>query len=299
MSLYQSIRQKGLYDSKNEHDACGIGFYANMDNKRSRDIVLKSLEMLERLDHRGGIGSDGVTGDGAGIMTEIPHALFKAELSVSLPEFGQYSAGMYLIDSDASLELFKTIVEETVNDSGQDVLAFRHVPVDEQAIAENVRETMPQFMQVITDCHDALDLYYMRKMIEQNLDDENVGHYVTSFSNETIVYKGWLRSEQIRTFYLDLSDDRYVSKFGSVHSRFSTNTFPSWARAHPNRLLMHNGEINTIKGNINWMKARTKQWLTDVYGEKGEKIISIIDEAGSDSALVDNVMEFMSLVMPP
>ncbi|WP_020007335.1 glutamate synthase large subunit [Salinicoccus albus] len=299
MSLYQSIRQKGLYDSKNEHDACGIGFYANMDNKRSRDIVLKSLEMLERLDHRGGIGSDGVTGDGAGIMTEIPHALFKAELSVSLPEFGQYSAGMYLIDSDASLELFKTIVEETVNDSGQDVLAFRHVPVDEQAIAENVRETMPQFMQVLTDCHDALDLYYMRKMIEQNLDDENVGHYVTSFSNETIVYKGWLRSEQIRTFYLDLSDDRYVSKFGSVHSRFSTNTFPSWARAHPNRLLMHNGEINTIKGNINWMKARTKQWLTDVYGEKGEKIISIIDEAGSDSALVDNVMEFMSLVMPP
>src|SRR5699024_9215304 len=121
------------------------------------------------------------------------------------------------------------------------------------------------------------DLYYMRKMIEQNLDDENVGHYVTSFSNETIVYKGWLRSEQIRTFYLDLSDDRYVSKFGSVHSRFSTNTFPSWARAHPNRLLMHNGEINTIKGNINWMKARTKQWLTDVYVEKGEKIISIIN----------------------
>ncbi len=147
-----------------------------------------------------------------------------------------------------------------------------------------------QFLQVITDCSDALDLYFMRKMIEQALEAADVEHYVASFSNETIVYKGWLRSDQIRQFYMD---------FGSVHSRFSTNTFPSWARAHPNRLLMHNGEINTIKGNSNWMKARTKQWLVDTFGEKGKRVEAIIDESGSDSAIVDNVMEFLSLSMPP
>lgn len=298
MSLYQSIRRKGLYDSKNEHDACGIGFYANMDNKRSHHIVVKSLEMLERLDHRGGIGSDGVTGDGAGIMTEIPHDLLKDEYP-DLPDFGAYSVGMYLIDAEASLELFKSIVEETIDEEGQKLIAFRDVPVNVDAIASHVQETMPQFVQVITDVSEPLALYYMRKMIEQNLEARHVGHYNASFSNETIVYKGWLRAGQIKMFYVDLKDERYVTKFGSVHSRFSTNTFPSWARAHPNRLLMHNGEINTIKGNANWMKARTKQWLVDTYGEKGRKIESIIDEDGSDSAMVDNVMEFMSLVMTP
>ncbi len=298
MSLYQSIKQKGLYDSKNEHDACGIGFYANMDNRRSHGIVVKSLEMLERLDHRGGIGSDGVTGDGAGIMTEIPHGLLKDEYP-ELPDFGAYSVGMYLIDAEASLELFKSIVESTIDEEGQELIAFRDVPVNVEAIASHVQETMPQFVQVITDCCEPLDLYYMRKMIEQRLEAKHVEHYAASFSNETIVYKGWLRAGQIRMFYVDLKDERYVSKFGSVHSRFSTNTFPSWARAHPNRLLMHNGEINTIKGNANWMKARTKQWLTDTFGEKGKKIKSIIDEDGSDSAMVDNVMEFMSLVMTP
>ncbi|WP_411842739.1 glutamate synthase large subunit [Salinicoccus sp. HZC-1] len=298
MSLYQSIKQKGLYDSKNEHDACGIGFYANMDNKRSHKIVVKSLEMLERLDHRGGVGSDGVTGDGAGIMTEIPHDLLKDEFS-GLPDFGEYSVGMYLIDAEASLKTFKSIVEETVNEEGGRLIAFRDVPINVDAIASHVRETMPQFVQVITDVSEPLDLYYMRKMIEQKLEAGHVEHYVASFSNETIVYKGWLRAGQIKMFYVDLKDERYVTKFGSVHSRFSTNTFPSWARAHPNRLLMHNGEINTIKGNANWMKARTKQWLVDTFGERGRKIESIIDEDGSDSAMVDNVMEFMSLVMTP
>ncbi|MFC3418937.1 glutamate synthase large subunit [Salinicoccus hispanicus] len=298
MSLYQPIKQKGLYHHMDEHDACGIGFYANMDNIRSHGIVIKSLEMLERLDHRGGVGNDGVTGDGAGIMTEIPHALLQEELQ-GLPEFGQYSVGMYLIDTEASLETFKKVVEETVAAEGQHVIAFRPLPVNDDVLADNVRETVPQFMQVVTDCHTALDLYYMRKMIEQNLEAADVGHYVASFSSETIVYKGWLRAGQIKQFYLDLNDSRYVSKFGSVHSRFSTNTFPSWARAHPNRLLMHNGEINTIKGNMNWMKARTKQWLVDTFGEKGRKIEAIIDESGSDSAIVDNVMEFMSLTMSP
>jgi len=298
MSLYQSITQKGLYDSKNEHDACGIGFYANMDNRRSHHIVRKSLEMLERLDHRGGIGSDGVTGDGAGIMTEIPHDLLKEEYP-ELPRFGEYSVGMYLIDADASIESFKEVVQNTVDEEGHGLIAFREVPVNVDAIASHVQQTMPQFIQVITDTSGALDLYYMRKMIEQNLESADVGHYVASFSSETIVYKGWLRAGQIKMFYVDLKDERYVSKFGSVHSRFSTNTFPSWARAHPNRLLMHNGEINTIKGNANWMKARTKQWLTDTFGEKGGKIESIIDMDGSDSAMVDNVLEFMSLVMTP
>ncbi|SDL07869.1 glutamate synthase large subunit [Lacicoccus qingdaonensis] len=298
MSLYQNIDQYGLYDSKNERDACGIGFYANMDNLRTHDIVLKSLEMLTRLDHRGGIGADGMTGDGAGIMTEIPHDLLKEEYS-ELPEFSRYSVGMYMLESGASLDEFKMIVEETINTENEELIAFRKVPVDESAIAEHVKQTMPYFIQVITKCHDPLDLYYLRKMIEQNLNADMVEHYVSSFSNETIVYKGWLRAEQIKDFYIDLNNPDYISKFGMVHSRFSTNTFPSWARAHPNRLLMHNGEINTIKGNASWMQARTNQWLKDVYGKKGEKISEIIDGDGSDSAMVDNVLEFMSLVMPP
>lgn len=230
MSLYQPIEQEGLYHFMNEHDACGIGFYANMDNVRSHGIVIKSLEMLERLDHRGGVGADGITGDGAGIMTEIPHALLQEEVE-ELPEFGRYSVGMYLIDSQASLETFREVVQQTVEAEGFNVITFRELPIDEGALADNVRETLPQFMQVITDCSDALDLYFIRKMIEQALEAADVEHYVASFSNETIVYKGWLRSDQIRQFYVDLSDPRYVSKFGSVHSRFSTNTFPSWARA--------------------------------------------------------------------
>ncbi|WP_462421178.1 glutamate synthase large subunit [Salinicoccus sp. Marseille-QA3877] len=298
MVLYQKVKKHGLYDSKNEHDACGIGFYANMDNLRSHDIVLESLEMLIRLDHRGGIGADGMTGDGAGIMTEIPHDLLKEEYT-ELPEFSRYSVGMYMLDSESSLDDFKTIVKDTINIEGEKLIAFRAVPVDETAIADHVKRTRPNFIQVITSCHDSLDLYYLRKMIEQNLNEKMVRHYVSSFSNETIVYKGWLRAEQIKSFYVDLRNPEYVSKFGMVHSRFSTNTFPSWARAHPNRLLMHNGEINTIKGNAYWMRARTNQWLKDVYGKRGEKVADIIDGEGSDSAMVDNVLEFMSLVMPP
>ena len=298
MSLFQKVKKHGLYDAGNEHDACGIGFYANMDNRRSHDIVLKSLEMLVRLDHRGGIGSDGMTGDGAGIMTEIPHDLLKEEYP-GLPDFSRYSVGMYMLDHGASSDEFKATVRDTIAEEGHELIAFRDVPVDDTAVADIVRKDLPQFIQVITGCHEPLDLYYLRKMIEQNLNERLVEHYVSSFSNETIVYKGWLRAEQIKTFYVDLSNPKFVSKFGSVHSRFSTNTFPSWARAHPNRLLMHNGEINTIKGNANWMRARTRQWLRDVYGEKGDKITEIIDESGSDSAMVDNVLEFLSLVMPP
>lgn len=299
MSVFQPIKQYGLYDYKNEHDACGIGFYANMDNVRSHDIVTQSLEMLERLDHRGGVGSDGITGDGAGIMTEIPHDLFVKSYDDSLPDFGKYSVGMYFIDQSASLDTFKEVAAREIESAGYELIGFRTPPTDRDALASHVEDTVPQFMQVFTDAYDKLDLFFIRKKIEQGLDKENIEHYVTSFSNETIVYKGWLRAAQIKAFYLDLSDERYVSKFGSVHSRFSTNTFPSWARAHPNRLLMHNGEINTIKGNMNWMKARTKDWLSETFGERGREIESIVDESGSDSAIVDNVLEFLSLSMPP
>ncbi|MFD2830611.1 glutamate synthase large subunit [Corticicoccus populi] len=299
MSVFQPIKQYGLYDYKNEHDACGIGFYANMDNVRSHNIVTKSLEMLERLDHRGGVGADGITGDGAGIMTEIPHNLFKEAYDSSLPDFGEYSVGMYFIDQHAPLDAFKKTAEKEITDAGYQLIGFRIPPTNNDALASHVEDTVPQFVQVFTDAHDPFDLYYIRKKIEQSLNAEDIEHYVTSFSNETIVYKGWLRASQIKEFYVDLSDERYVSKFGSVHSRFSTNTFPSWARAHPNRLLMHNGEINTIKGNVNWMKARTKNLLLDTFGERGREIEAIVDETGSDSAIVDNVLEFLSLSMSP
>lgn len=299
MSVYQPIKQYGLYDYKNEHDACGIGFYANMDNKRSHEVVTKSLEMLERLDHRGGVGADGVTGDGAGIMTEIPHELFVKSYHSGLPDFGKYSVGLYFIEQGCSMNIFKETVEREVKNAGYSVLGFRDLPTNDETLGLHVKESIPQFIQVFTDVYDKFDLYFVRKKIEQALNHADIEHYVSSFSNETIVYKGWLRAAQIKEFYTDLSDKRYTSKFGSVHSRFSTNTFPSWARAHPNRLLMHNGEINTIKGNVNWMKARTKELLTDTFGARGREIEDIVDESGSDSAIVDNVLEFLNLTMSP
>lgn len=293
----------GLYDSREEHDACGIGFYANMDNKRSHDIVEKSLEMLRRLDHRGGIGADGVTGDGAGIMTEVPYAYFSRHLDFDIPEEGQYAVGMFFTNEKIKGSQHEAQFNAHFEAEGLTVLGYREVPVDINAIAAHVAETMPYIQQVFVALNDTSHiertLFLARKQIENYANQQQLDLYFTSLSHRTIVYKGWLRSDQINGLFEDLNHEDFVSKLGLVHSRFSTNTFPSWKRAHPNRLLMHNGEINTIKGNVNWMRARQNELIATIFGEDKDKVKDIVDEDGSDSAIVDNALEFLSLAMEP
>ncbi|REH85780.1 glutamate synthase large subunit [Staphylococcus felis] len=293
----------GLYDEREEHDACGIGFYANMNNKRSHQIVEKSLEMLRRLDHRGGIGADGITGDGAGIMTEIPYAYFERVTSFNLPNEGEYAVGMIFSSETISGTGHEEEIATRFSNEGLHVEGYRSVPVDVGCLAPHVAKTMPVIQQVFvtnaTASHFDQALYLARKQIEKYSSEQGLTLYFASLSRRTIVYKGWLRSDQIQSLYIDLQQEDYVSKFGSVHSRFSTNTFPSWERAHPNRLLMHNGEINTIQGNVNWMRARQKKLVETLFGDDAYKVHDIVNQSGSDSAIVDNALEFLSLAMPP
>ncbi|UQW81338.1 glutamate synthase large subunit [Staphylococcus edaphicus] len=303
--MLKNREKLGLYDSREEHDACGIGFYANMDNKRSHDIVEKSLEMLRRLDHRGGIGADGVTGDGAGIMTEVPYAYFSRHLDFDIPEEGQYAVGMFFTNEKIKGSQHEAQFNAYFEAEGLTVLGYRAVPVDISAIATHVADTMPHIQQVFVALNDIRHtqiertLFLARKQIENYANQQQLDLYFTSLSHRTIVYKGWLRSDQIKALYQDLNHEDFISKLGLVHSRFSTNTFPSWKRAHPNRLLMHNGEINTIKGNVNWMRARQDALIETIFGEDKHKVAEIVDEDGSDSAIVDNALEFLSLAMEP
>lgn len=295
--------KEGLYDYREEHDACGIGFYANMDNKRSHDIIDKSLEMLRRLDHRGGVGADGITGDGAGIMTEIPFDFFQQLNDIELPGEGEYAVGLFFSQKRVIDSPHENIFNQYFEGEGFKILGYRDVPVNKQAIAEHVATTMPYIQQIFIDIrnvkHIEKQLYLARKQIEYYATSTDLELYFTSLSHKTIVYKGWLRSDQIKALYTDLSHLSYTSKLGLVHSRFSTNTFPSWKRAHPNRMLMHNGEINTIKGNVNWMRARQNKLIETLFGEDKHKVFQIVDEDGSDSAIVDNALEFLSLAMEP
>lgn len=186
---------------------------------------------------------------------------------------------------------------------GFNVIGYRDVPVDTNAIAKHVADTMPYIQQVFLDIRGVENvekqLYLARKQIERYGEEQSLELYFTSLSKRTIVYKGWLRSDQIKGLYLDLQNEDFQSKLGLVHSRFSTNTFPSWKRAHPNRMLMHNGEINTIKGNVNWMRARQNKLVETLFGDEKDKVHFIVDEDGSDSAIVDNALEFLSLAMEP
>ena len=295
--------KRGLYDYREEHDACGIGFYANMDNKRSHDIVDKSLEMLRRLDHRGGVGADGITGDGAGIMTEIPFDYFNKHVDFELPCEGEYAVGLFFSQKVIVNTRYQKMIDLLFRSEGLKVLGYREVPVNKEVLAQHVAKTMPYVYQIFVDITNHQDiekkLYLARKQIEHEAEQQGLELYFTSLSHKTIVYKGWLRSDQIKGLYLDLQHSDYQSKFGLVHSRFSTNTFPSWKRAHPNRMLMHNGEINTIQGNVNWMRARQRQLIQTLFPNDAHKICQIVDEDGSDSAIVDNALEFLTLAMEP
>ncbi|HET7658096.1 MAG TPA: glutamate synthase large subunit, partial [Bacillales bacterium] len=290
-----------------EHDACGVGFIANVKGKASHKTVQQGLTMLCRQEHRGGYGSDGESGDGAGIMLEIPHRFMNQAANFELPQPGKYAVGMVFLPVDSlKREICEQEFETIVRKEGQMVLGWRTVPVRNEEIGENARNHQPFIRQIFieqgADVKSRLDferkLYVIRKQVEKNLRDVVSDHetfYVASLSTKTIVYKGMLTPEQIDKFYVDLQDELFESAFSLVHSRFSTNTFPSWERAHPNRYLIHNGEINTLRGNMNWMDAREKMCKSEVFGEDLSSILPVIDAEGSDSAALDSVLEFLTL----
>lgn len=305
MNMRGLPERQGLYDPMYEHDACGIGFIANLKNKASHEMVSKGLQILCHLEHRGGQGSDPETGDGAGILTGIPHAFFKKScesLGFKLPAPGKYGVGMLFLPMEETLrQTYEQRLEEIIEKEGQKLLGWRTVPINEEKIGKTAKASQPFVRQVFIGAAGAgakdqlgfeRKLYVIRKQMEQAAGE---GFYAASMSSRTIVYKGLVTPEQLDQFYTDLQDPAYASTFSVVHSRFSTNTFPTWERAHPNRYLIHNGEINTLQGNINWMRAREQMFQSDAFGDDLQKVIPVIDLEGSDSAILDNCIEFFSL----
>jgi glutamate synthase domain-containing protein 2/glutamate synthase domain-containing protein 1/glutamate synthase domain-containing protein 3 len=301
--------RQGLYDPWFEHDACGVGFVVNIKGERSRDIIEKGLQILQNLTHRGACGCDPLTGDGAGMLVQLPHELLREacrELRIRLPEPGRYGAGMVFLPRDVRernfcLETFEKIIRE----EGQKFLGWRNVPVDENAPGPLARKGMPEIRQVFVAAGPGVKdaaalerkLYVIRKRVERAVRDSDLkdseSFYVSSLSARTIVYKGLLQPAQIPAFYGDLTDPRFVSALALVHQRFSTNTFPSWDRAHPYRFLAHNGEINTLRGNINWMHARESLFASPLFGDDIKKIVPVIDPRTSDSGMFDNALELL------
>ena len=304
------LEANGMYSSQFEKDACGMGFVVNIKGKKSHDIIDDGLRILERLEHRGGAGADKDTGDGAGILVQIPHEFFKREcevLGINLPAAGEYGVGMVFAHKYESLRNEqKRILEEVVREEGQVVLGWREVPVDGTKVGKEAAAIRPWMIQiligkgpdVINNKEFERKLYIIRKLAEKRIiplsKELSSDFYIASLSSKTIVYKGMLTPGQLRDFYLDLSDLDFTSALAMVHSRFSTNTFPSWARAHPNRFLVHNGEINTIRGNVNWINAREGKAESPLFPDI-KKVFPVVDDSGSDSAMFDNTLEFLHM----
>ena len=302
-------RRQGLYDPQHEKDSCGIGFVVNIKGKKSHDIVRKGLQVLENLTHRGAQGCDPCTGDGAGILLQIPHTFLKRvaeDAGLSLPDVGEYGVGQLFLPPDAkSRRLCEKLLTEILVEEGLRLLGWRDVPVKSDQIGVQARTTEP-FMRQIFIARDALNeaqferkLYVIRKLVEKAVAESAIQgrehFYISSLSANTIVYKGLLLPHQMAAYYQDLTDERMVSALALVHSRFSTNTFPTWPRAHPYRYVCHNGEINTLKGNVNWMKARQGRLHSELFGKDMEKLFPIVSEDQSDSACLDNALEFLLL----
>lgn len=301
-----SLIANGLYDPRFEHDSCGVGFVAKLDGNPTHKIVTDSISVLINLEHRGATGGDKSTGDGAGIMIQIPDKFFRKEVTnIKLPNIGDYAAGMVFLPVDKKIsDKCKEIVEKITIEEGCDVLGWRKVPVDNSIIGELARKTEPQIYQLFIHrgnvSRDAFErkLYVIRRLVEkevESLKEDASQFYIASLSTNRIVYKGLLSASQLTTYYPDLSDEDLVSSFGVVHQRYSTNTLPTWNLAQPFRFIAHNGEINTLSGNINRMRAREPLLKSDLFGDDIEKIKPIIVESGSDSAIFDNVLELLVL----
>jgi glutamate synthase (ferredoxin) len=310
---------QGLYDPATEHDSCGVGFVVDLKGRKSSDIVQKGLEVLLNLQHRGACGAEKATGDGAGILLQIPHKFLAAEClkkGFTLPEPGQYAAGMVFLPGDpASREACERLFEQAVREEGQELLGWRTVPTDSRSLGPTARSAQPVIRQIFVGYRDnggaatempALDdlnferkLYVIRRKVRHAVRRSEIPgrarFYIPSLSSRTIIYKGMLNPDQLREFYPDLASADVESALAMVHSRFSTNTFPNWSRAHPYRLIAHNGEINTLRGNVNWMHARESMFASKLFGEDLKKVIPVIDTDGSDSGQFDNVLELLML----
>ncbi|MBI2222180.1 MAG: glutamate synthase large subunit [Acidobacteria bacterium] len=308
---------QGLYHPRDEHDACGVGFVADIRGRRSHAIVERALELIRNLQHRGACGAEADTGDGAGILVQTPDRFLRRACrasGIALPPPGEYAAGLVFLPTNAaSGAAIVRLFEEVIAGEGQRVLGWREVPVDLQMAGPRAREAAPRFRQIFVGRGDrlqALDpaeaaarferkLYVIRKRVEHaagRLDlaeRDRARAYVCSLSSRTLIYKGMLTAEQLGPFFPDLADPDLESALALVHQRFSTNTFPSWPLAHPYRYVAHNGEINTLRGNINWMRAREALCASGLLGEDLRKILPIIVEGGSDTAIFDNVLELL------
>src|SRR6202158_5268040 len=302
--------EQGLYDPRNEHDACGIGFVVNIKGEQTHEIILKGLQILINLAHRGACGCDPETGDGAGILIQIPHEFFAREcnaLGFTLPPVGVYGVGMVFLPVEPSNRLLvEGILEKIAREEGLSVLGWRDTPVNAEAIGRIARASHPYIEQIFIRgaapmTQDELErkLYVVRRRAElevaaSDLPDKSF-FYIPSLSSRTIIYKGLLLAPQIADFYRELSDPDTMSALALVHQRFSTNTFPSWQLAHPYRYLCHNGALNTLRGNVNWMHAREKILASELFGDDLKKVFPVITPGGSDSASIDNAVELLTL----
>ncbi len=302
--------KQGLYDPQNEHDACGVGFIVNIKGKKSHDIVRNGIQILENLTHRGACGCDPETGDGAGILIQMPDAFFRREMAlkdITLPPEGDYGAGLvFLPPSLEDRNIIEQWTEHIIHEEGQKLIGWREVPHEPTKIGRVARSVMPAFKQLFIakgkkTSREDFDrkLYVIRKRLwhkvyTSTLSQKNF-YYFCSLNSKTLVYKGQLMSEQVDRFFPDLGDPALVSAIALIHSRYSTNTFPSWSLAHPYRLVAHNGEINTLRGNINWMHAREKQFISKAFGADLKKVLPIVVPHGSDTATFDNVLEMLVL----
>ncbi|MDA0183939.1 glutamate synthase large subunit [Solirubrobacter phytolaccae] len=292
----------GLYDPSYEHDACGVAMVAKLDGKPSHEAVERAIVALENLEHRGAAGADPNTGDGAGILLQLPDDFFRGTVKAELPPLGAYGVAMcFLPREEARRVEFEELLKRTVEDEGQRVIGWRDVPVDKDYVGITANLYAPYVKQLFVAASDELaadqdaferKLYVIRRVAELAAGPELV---IPSFSSRTIVYKGMLTSPQLLGYFPDLADERTKTAMALVHSRFSTNTFPSWELAHPFRMIAHNGEINTVRGNINWMRARESQLASELFGEDLQKVLPVVRAGGSDSATFDNVLELLTL----
>ncbi|MCH8321252.1 MAG: glutamate synthase subunit alpha, partial [Acidobacteria bacterium] len=303
--------RQGLYDPRNERDSCGIGFLAHIKGQRSHQIVVDANEMLINLSHRGACGCEPNTGDGAGFLTALPHEFLakvaKKDLKVDLPPAGKFAAGVvFLPTNDKQRDQCKSVVQDLVSEQGQKVLGWRSVPTDAKGadIGPSARATEPAIEQLFIAAGEDLEgdaferqLYVIRKRASNLLRGSKMEQakmfYICSLSTKVLVYKGQLMSEQLLPYFPDLGDSDYTSHLAMIHARFSTNTFPSWDRAQPNRFMCHNGEINTLRGNTNWMQAREGVIQSELFGEDLSKVFPVVEPDCSDSGNFDNVLEFL------
>ena len=301
---------KGLYDPSNERDSCGVGFVVDIKNRKSHDIVRQGLQILVNLDHRGAVGADPLAGDGAGILVQIPDRFFREEcagLGIELPAPGEYAVGMLFLSRDPEIRaMHEAKVQKAFELEGHKVLGWRDVPVDDSCLGYSVKPDQPCIRQLFVAKGDKMGdqdaferkLFVARKQAHHSIWDyeDSRGEsrfYMPSFSSRTVLYKGMVLATNLDTFYKDLNDERFESALALVHQRFSTNTFPSWELAQPFRYLCHNGEINTLRGNINWMLARRHNMESELFGDDLEKLWPLIGDGNSDSATFDNALELL------